>query len=109
LENSVTQLVGPAVTTSESRWAIASRSARRRPSLGARDALIVILAALFERTAAISKQAVIFKAYQHDFVRSVLTANKIPCPTDPDAFAKVLKKLPAETLLASFSLQKQDD
>jgi len=109
LENTVAQLIGPVGTTSESRWAVASQSARRRPSLRARDALIVLLAELFERSTAISKQDVIFKAAQHDFVSSVLTANEIPCPADPDAFAKVLKKLPARNLLASFSLQKRDD
>lgn len=52
------------------------------------------MAEISERTAAISKQAAIFKASQHDLVRSVLTANDIPCPADPDAFAKILKKLP---------------
>jgi hypothetical protein len=109
LENTVTELIGPVATTSESRWAVASQSARRRVSLRARDSLIVLLAELFETNTAFSKQDVTCRAAQHDFVSLVLSANGIPCPTDPDAFAKVLRRLPVRNLLASFSQQKRDD
>jgi hypothetical protein len=67
------------------------------------------LAELFERNSGFSKQDVTWRAAQYDFVSTVLSANEIPCPTDPDAFAKVLRKLPVRNLVPSFSQQKPDD